>query len=105
MRFSLKRNLKFQLQTNVKNVDAVKLWIVTWYSRNGKYSGDIEKEYEAFASEEAANEFVESIKKAYALLRHTSGTEVNVYTKGSDPRVMDAIARNIVKTYPKSTTG
>ena len=83
--FFTKKKLKVPTSNELKRVDAVKLWIVTWYSRNGQYSSDIVKEYEAFTSEEAATEFAESLKNAYALLRHTSGTGINVYTKESDP--------------------
>lgn len=83
--FFTKKKLKVPTSNELKQVDAIKLWIVAWYSRHGQFSSDTTKEYEAFTSEEAATEFAESLKNAYALLRHTSGTRIDVYTKEIDP--------------------
>jgi hypothetical protein len=62
-------------------VDAVRLWYVTWTSRYGKYSIHTTKEIEAFASKQDALDFANSIKCAFSLIRHTSETSVSVYSK------------------------
>ena len=66
------------VSNEMKEVDAVQLWQVTWWSRRGAYSSDVEKEFEAFTSEKEANDFADALKAAYKLIRHTSGTSVNV---------------------------
>ena len=66
-------------ETNeVKEVEAIQLWFVRWYSRSGSFSSDMRKEMEAFSSEEAAEEFAESLRAAFKLIRHTSGNRVTV---------------------------
>lgn len=60
------------ISNKVKEVETVQLWVVTWYSRYGPYSGDVQKEYEAFTSEEEANTFAESLRNAFKLIRHTN---------------------------------
>jgi len=62
----------------VREVETVQLWQVTWYSRRGRWDSDIEKEYEVFTSEEAANDFAQSLRNAFKLLRFTYGNEVYV---------------------------
>ena len=54
------------------------LWVVSWQSRQGAYSSDISKEFEAFSSEEDAKEFKISLENAFKLIRHTSGTKVTI---------------------------
>ncbi len=66
------------VSNEMKEVDAVQLWQVTWWSRHGAYSSDLEKEFEVFTSEQEANDFANALRAAYKLLRHTSGTEVKM---------------------------
>jgi hypothetical protein len=66
------------VSNEMKEVDAVQLWQVTWWSRHGEYSSDLEKEFEVFTSEKEANEFAEALRAAYKLVRHTSRIGVNV---------------------------
>ena len=61
-----------------REVEAVQMWNVRWQSRNGKYSGDVQPELEAFPTEAQAQEFATTLRNAFALLRHTSGTRVSV---------------------------
>jgi hypothetical protein len=53
-------------------------WTVRWHSRYGQYAGDTREEVEVFLNEEDANTFADSLRAAYKLLRHTSGTNVTV---------------------------
>lgn len=53
-------------------------WIVKWESRKGQHSGDVDKEMEIFTSKEDAEKFAEQLRKAFKLIRHTSGTHVKV---------------------------
>lgn len=67
-----------------KEVDAVQLWIVEWVSRYGAYSGDLNREFEAFPSKEKADEFADALRKAFKLIRHTSNTGVKVYPSANN---------------------
>ncbi len=67
-----------------KEVEAVQLWYVRWYSRYGEFHGSTRKEVECFTSKQAANEFAAALRKAFALVRHTSGDNVSV-DDGSRP--------------------
>lgn len=60
---------------------AVQLWYVRWTSRHGAFSSDTREEMEAFTSAEEANTFADSLRAAFALLRHTSGVRVAVTTR------------------------
>ncbi len=60
--------------------DSVVLWIVLWYSRYGKFSTNIQREYEAFPDQRDAIQFRESLISAFKLLRHTHGTDVSIYS-------------------------
>jgi hypothetical protein len=64
--------------TETKQVDAVQLWTVTWWARVGKWDGEREKQYEAFTSQEAADEFAESLRAAFRLIRCKDRTDVDV---------------------------
>ena len=62
-----------------KEIDAVQMWEVRWRSRHGDFSHDTRPELECFTSESLAEEFAESLQKAFKLIRHTSGDSVRVY--------------------------
>lgn len=66
------------ISNETKEVEAVQLWQVTWYSRHGAYSGDVEKEYEVFTSEQAAKDFADALEAAFKLLRYKHGTGVTL---------------------------
>jgi len=72
------KKTKVPVSNDVKEIETVQLWVVSWWSRHGSYSGDVRKEYEAFTSEDEANKFAESIRNAFRLIRHTNidGVEV-----------------------------
>lgn len=61
-----------------EEVTAYKTYTVRWWSRYGEYSNDIRAEVEVFTTKEDADKFAKSLKEAYSLLRHTSGTKVYV---------------------------
>ena len=63
---------------DTKEVSSVKLWFVSWYSRDGEYSHSINKEMEAFVSKSEAEEYASSLKAAFKLVRHTSRNSVTV---------------------------
>lgn len=75
------KKMKVPTSNEVKEVETVQLWIVTWHSRYGPYSGNVEKEYEAFTSEEEANVFAKSLRNAFKLIRHTDMNNVCVEKK------------------------
>jgi hypothetical protein len=67
------------LCNDTKQVQTVQLWEVRWDSRkrDGYMShGATQEEVEVFTSESDAIAFKESLKKAYALLRQESGTDI-----------------------------
>ena len=63
---------------DTKEVDVVQLWHVRWRSRHGQFSSDTREELEGFPSLELANEFADSLKAAFKLLKHTSDTAITV---------------------------
>lgn len=66
----------------VKTIENVQLWYVGWISRDGDASWNTNKETEAFTSEQEANDFAQSLRNAFKLLRHTSNTRVVVRMGG-----------------------
>jgi hypothetical protein len=57
----------------------VQLWQVRWESRWGAFNSDISPEIEAFTSKEEAEQFADSLKDAFALLKHRGdGTDVTI---------------------------
>ena len=54
------------------------MWEVRWTSRHGEYSGNTQPQLECFTSIAAAEEFAVSLRNAFALVRHTSGTTITV---------------------------
>lgn len=61
-----------------KTIDAVQLWEVRWTSRHGAFSTDTRPEMEGFPTEAEAEAFATSLRNAFTLVRHTSGTKVTV---------------------------
>jgi hypothetical protein len=69
---------------DVREIEVAQLWYVRWQSRHGEYYDDTQKEMEAFPSRQAAEEFAESLRNAFALVRHTSGNKVTVRPSEGD---------------------
>lgn len=57
---------------------AVPLWQVRWLSRYNEYHSGTKPEVRGFSSRQAADDFAESLRTAFKLLRHTSGTKVEI---------------------------
>jgi len=70
---------KLFIPTGVKQeLASYENWSVRWLSRNGQYIGDTQKEAEFFTSKEDAEMFANELKEAFKLIKHTSGTKVEV---------------------------
>lgn len=74
--------LSVPVSNEIREIEVAQLWEVRWTSRNGEYSSDTRPEMEAFPTQEAAGDFAESLRNAFALVRHTSGTRVTVSKSG-----------------------
>lgn len=61
-----------------QEVTAYENWSVRWLSRNGQFSGDTQKEAEFFTNKDDAEKFATELKEAFKLIKHTSGTKVEV---------------------------
>jgi hypothetical protein len=59
-------------------LDGLQVWMVRWVSRYGDYHGNTQQEAQAFTNEEDANHFAQSLRDAFALIRHTSQAYVDV---------------------------
>lgn len=63
-----------QLQTTY----VFEAWEVRWTSRHGEYGGDTQPEMRIFPSKEEAEDFKKALEDAFKLIKHTSGTEVQL---------------------------
>lgn len=72
------KKLTVPQSNETEQVDALEVWSVRWYSRNGEFYTDVKEECEFFTSENTANEFAESLRAAFRLIRHSSKNQVNV---------------------------
>lgn len=70
------------VSNETREIEVAQLWEVRWQSRHGEYSMDVRPEIEAFPTRQAAEEFAESLRNAFDLVRHTSGTNVTVKEAG-----------------------
>ena len=59
-----------------KNVQAVQMWEVRWTSRYGEFYGNTRPELECFVSLDEAEAFAQSLRNAFALIRHSSATTI-----------------------------
>lgn len=62
-------------QTSVKTIQT---WEVRWISRHGYYSSDTKEEVRVFVTRKEADIFAFALEDAFKLIKHTSGTRVNV---------------------------
>ena len=74
------KKIEAPVSDEVKQIDAVELTYVKWYSRTGAFSNDYIAQIEAFPNFDDAVAFAESLKAAHKLLRNTrhSLTDVSV---------------------------
>jgi hypothetical protein len=61
-----------------KTIEAAETWRVSWMSRHDRYAHDTRLESEFFFSEEDANNFANSLRNAFKLIRHSSGNTVSI---------------------------
>jgi hypothetical protein len=66
-----------------RSVEVVRMWEVRWRSRHGRYSGDTRPELECFTSEAEAAKFAESLRAAFALIKHSSETTISIEQSSS----------------------
>ncbi len=62
----------------VEQVDGAHVWIVSWESRYGDYSGDTKRVAKAFLNEDDANQFAESLEMAQELLQNTNSLRIKI---------------------------
>ena len=60
------------------SVDVFEAWEVRWRSRYGQFSSDTQPEVKVFPKEEDAKEFKKALEDAFKLIKHTSGTYVEL---------------------------
>jgi hypothetical protein len=65
------KKLTVPTTNDVKEVDTVQTWQVRWLSRNDKWHSSLFPELEVFLSEKDANDFADSLRNAYKLVRNT----------------------------------
>ena len=70
--------LKIPKSNETKEVQAVELWRVDWYSRYNQYSSGIQKECEFFPNKKDAQDFKIDLDSDFKLIRHTSHTKVYI---------------------------
>ena len=61
-----------------QELTAYESWCVRWRSRHGKYGSDTQDEMEIFTTKEDAEKFAIELRNAFKLVKHTSGTKVEV---------------------------
>ena len=76
-----KKTIDVPCCNHTEPVPAVVLWYVRWYRRHGVFMHDVSVCVVAFPVKADATRFAEALRAAYALIRHTSGTEVSVTHK------------------------
>lgn len=75
--------LKVPWSNKTKKIQAVQLWFVTWYGRDGPFHSSRIKHVEALTSKEDADTLADSLRAAFKLIRNESEDENKVtVTKG-----------------------
>lgn len=59
-------------------LNAYKIYEVTWLSRKGEYSSDVQPSIEIFPSREEAETFADILRKAHSILGNTNDIKINV---------------------------
>lgn len=70
----------------LREIEVVDAWAVRWRSRHGEFSGETQPEIEVFANRDLAEEFAESLRMAFRLIRTTSGDKVKVMRSDGGPQ-------------------
>ena len=73
-----KKKINKPIDSSTEEVGAVQLWVVSWVGRFGEFQSQTQKEFEAFASKDVAEDFANDLRQAFKLIKHTSQTEVTV---------------------------
>jgi hypothetical protein len=63
---------------DTEKVETMDMWVVSWYSRNGEYSGDIEKRYQSFFNEDDARKLKKALDDANNLIGNKSNIRVDI---------------------------
>jgi hypothetical protein len=77
MKSIFKRNINLPTGDTEK-VETMDMWVVSWHSRHGEYSGDIKKRYQSFFNEDDARKLKKALDDANKLIGNTSKIEVNI---------------------------
>lgn len=77
LKFILKKNDIFNVKKE-KEVEGAEVWIVSWESRYGKYSDNIQTVAKAFLLKQDAIDFAQSLYDAHALLQNTNDIHINI---------------------------
>lgn len=76
MKFSFKKLFVKGIQE--REVEVIKTWTVSWYSKTGKYFSDEEKRFEVFTNEEAAEQFKQDLESAESLLQDSFNRHIRL---------------------------
>lgn len=74
----IKKLITVPATNETKQVESATLWVVEWTSRHGSFYSDTMRQFAAFPSEVAANEFALSLRNAFKLIRTTAENKVTV---------------------------
>lgn len=77
MSFKSKLEKLFKLQL-VKEVEGAVVYLVSWRSRHGEYSGDTKRVAKAFFNYDDAKQFAESLEDAQRLLQNTTNLNIEI---------------------------
>lgn len=61
-----------------KELEAVEMWVVSWFKRTGEYYHSVEKCYQGFTNQEEAKALKKALEDAHKLIGNTSGTIVAI---------------------------
>lgn len=61
-----------------QELTAYEIYSVRWRSRQGQYRSDTQDEMEIFTTKEDAEKFATELRNAFKLIKHSSGTRVEV---------------------------
>ena len=65
-------------KSDAREFEAIETYIVEWYSRYGKFSDNVQKNHQAFTSEDDAKAFKARLDDANKLIGNTSQTTVKI---------------------------
>jgi len=65
----------------VEEIETQDMWVVSWSSRYGRFSGEIKTRFQAFFKEEDAIALKKALNDANKLIGNTSDTDVYIEKK------------------------